>query len=282
MNTLQQFMNRTTAWEYIIAFCFLALFVFFWWSLNREGRRHAAPAEDARSDGGDAGKAHLERRRALGRPARTLAILGASLCAAGLLAVLTVNWLGKVNALIAEPGPTPTASATTGTAAAERPADIPADHQGRTTCMACHASGAGPAFPATLNHDSFPDALAFCQDCHKGPAASGGQPTSPATTPLPTATTSATVTPTETITTTTTLTTTTVPAAGTAETTTTASAPETTTPAQGPAPLPASHQGRTTCKPCHASGIGPALPTAPDHTGFADSAAVCGMCHKGP
>ncbi|MCL5318134.1 MAG: ethylbenzene dehydrogenase-related protein [Thaumarchaeota archaeon] len=45
--------------------------------------------------------------------------------------------------------------------------------------------------------------------------------------------------------------------------------------------IPASHEGRTTCKACHETGIAgaPAFPSSPDHKSFEDIRAVCSTCH---
>ncbi len=56
-------------------------------------------------------------------------------------------------------------------------------------------------------------------------------------------------------------------------------APATTAPSGGTGvakPLPASHEGRTTCNSCHANNIGPKNPA--DHAGRQDAA--CTACHK--
>ena len=64
---------------------------------------------------------------------------------------------------------TPTATPTTTTPASSGPPPIPADHAGRTTCLACHQTGIGgaPKLPASPDHSSFTDS--FCAACHKGP-----------------------------------------------------------------------------------------------------------------
>ena len=65
--------------------------------------------------------------------------------------------------------PTP-AGAAPGTASSAVP--LPADHAGRTTCVACHANGVGPALPA--DHAGRTDAT--CGACHKvggAPATAG-------------------------------------------------------------------------------------------------------------
>ncbi len=64
---------------------------------------------------------------------------------------------------------TPPAKSGNGGRETENPPRIPANHAGRTTCTACHATGVAgaPKFPS--NHASFTDALATCQACHKGP-----------------------------------------------------------------------------------------------------------------
>ncbi|MBI2936915.1 MAG: hypothetical protein HYY22_01780 [Thaumarchaeota archaeon] len=55
---------------------------------------------------------------------------------------------------------------------------------------------------------------------------------------------------------------------------------ETTTAAGIPA-IPASHEGRTTCAVCHATGAAgaPIFPSTPDHKSFEDARAVCSTCH---
>lgn len=58
-------------------------------------------------------------------------------------------------------------------------------------------------------------------------------------------------------------------------------APATAVPATGPKPIPvAGHQGMTTCKMCHANGVGPKYPANPDHTAYPDTLAFCQACHK--
>ena len=115
-------------------------------------------------------------------------------------------------------------AAPTGVAAA---VPLPADHAGRTACIACHGNGVGPALPA--DHAGRTDST--CTACHK-----------PAGQAAPTA----------------------APGA--------ISAPST----GGMQPLPADHEGRTTCLACHANGVGPALPA--DHAGRTD--ATCSACHQ--
>jgi cytochrome c5 len=61
--------------------------------------------------------------------------------------------------------------------------------------------------------------------------------------------------------------------------------PSTTVPptaAGGPPLIPADHVGRTACFVCHKSGVGPPLPTNPDHSNFTDSLQFCQACHQGP
>ncbi|MDO8568034.1 MAG: hypothetical protein Q7R57_04895 [Dehalococcoidales bacterium] len=67
------------------------------------------------------------------------------------------------------PTASPTAKPTSTTPAG--PPTIPANHVGRTTCAACHATGVAgaPKLPASPDHTKFTDALASCQACHKGP-----------------------------------------------------------------------------------------------------------------
>lgn len=66
---------------------------------------------------------------------------------------------------------TTTTTTTTTTAPSGTPAKMPANHAGRSTCLACHQSGIGGAtkVPAVPNHGAFTDSLVFCQACHKGP-----------------------------------------------------------------------------------------------------------------
>ncbi len=130
--------------------------------------------------------------------------------------------------------------APTGGVVAAKP--LPADHAGRTTCLACHTSMAQPALPA--DHAGRTDAT--CTTCHKAGGAPAAQPTSAPATAAPGATAAPT------------------------------SAPASTS--TGPKPQPADHAGRTTCTACHANGVGPAEPA--DHTGRTD--ATCAACHKAP
>lgn len=139
------------------------------------------------------------------------------------------------------------------------PAPIPADHAGRTTCFVCHQTGVGGASVFPSGHESSADTLTFCQVCHKGPP--GGLPPAPTSTPVAA---------------------TAIPGA-TLLTPTPANLPTATPRASTSAPaIPADHQGRATCRACHAGGIGPSFPTSPDHTGFPDSLVSCQACHKGP
>ena len=149
--------------------------------------------------------------------------------------------------------PVPTGSAQTGTTpipasttSGGAPKPQPADHTGRTTCLACHQSLPQPKLPA--DHTGRTDAT--CAACH--PLGSGAAPAggTPAATKAP---------------------------AGTA-------APTTSTPASGsgtsttPKPQSASHVGRTTCTACHAALTQPKMPD--DHQGRQD--AMCIACHKAP
>lgn len=139
------------------------------------------------------------------------------------------------------PMPLPGAAVSPTSIAAPKP--LPADHAGRTTCLACHTNGVGPALPA--DHAGRADAM--CTACHK--VGSAPQPTNVPATPAPGATAAPTV------------------------------ASATSAPASsGPLPQPADHAGRTTCLACHANGVGPALPA--DHAGRTD--AMCAACHKAP
>ena len=132
--------------------------------------------------------------------------------------------------------PAPTGAA----AAAAKP--LPADHAGRTTCLACHATLPQPALPA--DHAGRADAT--CTACHKASNAPAQPTTAPATS---------------------------APSGAAAPTTAPASSGTGTAKA-----LPASHAGRTTCVACHANGVGPAEPA--DHAGRTD--ATCIACHKLP
>ena len=161
--------------------------------------------------------------------------------------------------------PTPAASAPGATAGAIA---LPADHAGRTACLACHGNGVGPALPN--DHAGRTDAT--CSACHKvggapAPAGTAAPTTAAATAPAGTAA------PTKAAAT--------APAGTAAPTKAAATAPAgtaapTTGAAAGPKPLPADHAGRTTCNACHASGVGPAEPA--DHAGRVD--ATCIACHK--
>ncbi len=113
---------------------------------------------------------------------------------------------------------------------------LPADHAGRTTCLACHANGVGPALPS--DHAGRTDAT--CSTCHQVASAPAVQPMG--------ASTPGSATPT----------------------------PLTPAPAAGSMSLPADHAGRTVCLGCHANGVGPAVPA--DHAGRTDD--TCTTCHK--
>jgi formate dehydrogenase gamma subunit len=182
------------------------------------------------------------------------------------------------------PGASPTSVPT--------PALMPADHAGRTACLACHANGVGPALPA--DHAGRADST--CTACHKlvGAAtpAAGGMPALPAdhagrTTclschangvgpALPADHAGRTDTTCRTCH---------QPSSATPTATPVASAPgANASPAAVPASsngsgaisLPADHAGRTICLGCHANGVGPALPA--DHAGRTD--AMCSTCHQ--
>ena len=116
----------------------------------------------------------------------------------------------------------------TGVAAA---VPLPADHAGRTTCIACHGNGVGPALPA--DHAGRTDAT--CTACHKISNAPVAQPT-------------------------------TAPTTGASAASPTAPASSTTS---GPKAQPADHAGRATCLSCHANLTSPALPS--DHAGRTDA-----------
>jgi len=167
--------------------------------------------------------------------------------------------------------PTPTLSTgttpapTSGSVSAVKP--LPADHAGRTTCLACHANGAGPALPA--DHTGRTDAT--CAACHKVGSAPATQPTTAPTSVPAAQPTSAPATSAPTVQAT----------SAPATSAPSATAAPTTAPAStsaGPKPQPADHAGRTTCTACHANGVGPAEPA--DHAGRTD--ATCAACHKQP
>jgi cytochrome b subunit of formate dehydrogenase len=138
----------------------------------------------------------------------------------------------------------PTVAPTPGVAKA-----LPADHAGRTVCVACHAALPKPAMPS--DHAGRTDAT--CAACHKAAA-------------VPAPTTAPTIAPA------------TKPAATTAPTTAPATKPAVTTaPTLGVAEVqPADHAGRTMCVACHAALPKPAMPA--DHAGRTD--ATCAACHK--
>jgi hypothetical protein len=150
------------------------------------------------------------------------------------------------------PTPLPSAGVTpAGAVVAAKP--LPADHAGRTTCLACHTSMPQPALPA--DHAGRTDAT--CTACHKAGSAPAAQPTSAPATSAP----GATVAPA-----------TSAPGATVAPTAAPASS------STGPNPQPVNHAGRTTCLACHATLPQPALPA--DHAGRTD--ATCAACHKAP
>lgn len=126
---------------------------------------------------------------------------------------------------------TPVATSATSTSGGVKP--LPADHEGRTTCLACHQALPKPAYPA--DHAGRTDTT--CTGCHK--VGTSGTAATPQATAGPTSA---------------------------------------STTSGGPKPLPASHEGRTTCNACHANGLGPANPA--DHAGRQD--ATCVACHKTP
>ncbi|MDO8473592.1 MAG: hypothetical protein Q7T05_07240 [Dehalococcoidia bacterium] len=204
MLTLQDFIYHTKAWEYIIAICFLAVFIVFWKVLSRD--RPAEQTQPAIED--DRTKAQLSGSF------KRWATVGVTLAIAAALVVLATS-RSSTNVQIPDsmltmapasptssalPTPTttvittpatqtPTSSATipassttqpvpattlptTATppaSTATGPSALPATHQGRTICKACHASGLGPKFPATPDHAAFADNPAICQACHKAP-----------------------------------------------------------------------------------------------------------------
>ncbi|MCL4394246.1 MAG: hypothetical protein M1482_05490, partial [Chloroflexi bacterium] len=130
------------------------------------------------------------------------------------------------------PTPFVPGGATPASSSAPTAAQLPADHAGRTTCLACHANGVGPALPA--DHSGRTDAT--CSGCHKFGDSANGEPTG-------------------------------TPAAGAEGT---VAAPASPSSSAGTAlVLPADHAGRTICLGCHANGVGPALPA--DHAGRTDS-----------
>ena len=149
----------------------------------------------------------------------------------------------------AAPAAGTTPAATSAAPAAGAPKPQPADHTGRTTCLACHQSLPDPKLPA--DHAGRTDAM--CAACHPFVSTS----TTPAATAIATKASATTATP----------------AAGTTPAATTA-----TPTASGPKPQPADHTGRTTCLACHATLPQPVLPT--DHAGRTDD--MCVVCHKSP
>ncbi len=149
------------------------------------------------------------------------------------------------------PTPLPSAGVTPAGAVVAKP--LPADHAGRTTCLACHTNLPQPALPA----DHAGRTGATCTACHKA----GGAPPAPPTTGPATYSPRATRAPPPCA----------PPAAGGPK-----CGPAATRP--GPLPQPADHTGRTTCLACHASLPQPALPA--DHAGRTD--ATCAACHKAP
>ncbi len=154
----------------------------------------------------------------------------------------------------AAPAATTTTPPTTGAPASGVPAAIPADHVGRTICVACHGAMTNPAMPA--DHAGRTDAT--CTACHKAASAPSAPATAvPATAPATSvATTAPTAKPT---------------LAATATTVPTGAAASSGT----PAPIPADHVGRTICLACHTAVVQPTVP--PDHAGRTD--ATCTACH---
>lgn len=195
--------------------------------------------------------------------------------------------------------PTPKASSGTPQGIPVSAKPLPADHAGRTTCLACHANLTQPALPA--DHAGRTDAT--CTSCHKSGAAPAATPAASSTevsNPPPAATSSG---PKP------------LPADHAGRTTCLAchqnlpdpklpadhqgrtdqtclgchkaasdSVPATVAPtassssssASGPSPIPADHAGRTACLSCHQTLPQPALPA--DHQGRTD--AMCVLCHK--
>jgi hypothetical protein len=154
--------------------------------------------------------------------------------------------------------PTKGATAAPTTGAATGPKPQPADHAGRTTCIACHANGVGPAEPA----DHAGRADASCSACHVPGSAPAGATAAPTVKPTAQPTGAS------------------APGAATsAPGAQPTSAPATAVPASGagtaPKPLPADHAGRVICNACHNNGVGPKEPS--DHAGRADT--TCTACH---
>ena len=125
---------------------------------------------------------------------------------------------------------------------------LPADHVGRTTCLACHATLPQPKLPA--DHQGRQDST--CVMCHKfstdAPASATGAATKPVATSAATAA------------------------------ATKAATGATTTGSGGPPPQPPNHVTRTYCVACHSVLTTPAMPA--DHQGRAE--ATCSACHKAP
>ncbi len=136
---------------------------------------------------------------------------------------------------------TPAAPATNTTDPSGGPSAQPADHAGRTTCLACHSALPKPAMPA--DHKGRDDST--CAACHK---LAGSPVSSSSPTQAPTTSASSSSTP----------------------------AGSTSAAATGPSAQPADHAGRTFCLACHSALPKPALPA--DHAGRTD--ATCAACHK--
>jgi hypothetical protein len=147
----------------------------------------------------------------------------------------------KFGGAVPAAGATP--AATSAAPAAGAPKQQPANHTGRTTCLACHQTLPQPALPA--DHAGRTDAT--CAACHTLASAA----------PAAGATVVGTI----------------APVAGTTPGATSAA------PAAGtPKPQPASHAGRTVCLACHATLPQPVYPAT--HAGRTD--AMCAACHKAP
>lgn len=67
------------------------------------------------------------------------------------------------------PATTTTAAETTTTAAVAEAPMIPADHEGRDQCFACHAEGVAgaPKVPEEPDHSQLTDDRAVCSACHQ-------------------------------------------------------------------------------------------------------------------
>ena len=127
-------------------------------------------------------------------------------------------------------GTTPAASSATTVPGAPKPQ--PADHAGRTTCLACHQTLPQPAYPA--DHAGRTDAM--CAACHPLGSAAPSSAASSAS----------------------------ASASSASKSSATSSASAT-----APQPQPADHAGRTVCLGCHQTLPQPAYPA--DHAGRTDA-----------